>query len=146
MSRDKIERYSLCHRSPPRADFFASIPDVSGEWIKKDPEEMLVFPRHQCAQCLGTGSTAAACAHRTPSNMRCAVTPAAAWLMRVVWAMDLGRLPCHRSAAMFEHRNWMTNFGHRALRRVTVNDDDVGRIADGDAIIGQVQDPRFPSA
>jgi len=54
-------------------------------------------------------------------------------------ANKLGRMPHHGPSAALIDREWLAYLGDSLLRRSRVDQGDVGRVADGKAVISQIE-------
>src|SRR5207248_8975434 len=61
---------------------------------------------------------------------------------RLSWRQELCRLAPHRPPPALEGCDWLADFGDRLLGRGGIDDDDIGRVADGDPVIPEVEEPR----
>ena len=57
-------------------------------------------------------------------------------------SQQLRRVPHDRLPSMLEYRERLGDFGNRLFRALRIDDDNVSRVADGKAIVGQIEQPR----
>src|SRR5215468_10464347 len=65
-----------------------------------------------------------------------------AWISVLPRSEQLRRVPHYRLPSMLEHRERLGDFGNRLFRAFSIEDDNVGRAADGKAIVGKIEQPR----
>src|SRR5215831_16031869 len=65
-----------------------------------------------------------------------------AWISVLPRPEQLRRVPHYRLPSVLEHRERLSDFGNRLFRAFSIEDDNVGRAADGKAIVGNIKQPR----